>query len=163
MPFSVNYSNVVFWHHSVSTDSIHESVLQKPSVHSYSTTGKINLACFLVLKLTNQVTNQVKFQLCLPALSFWFPCKSTNKAFGVGNEEVTTNEYYKPPQGLSLKKPKPSWRDGSVVKSTDCSSEGPEFKSQQPHGGFTTILNKIWCPILECLKTATVYSYKYIK
>jgi hypothetical protein len=27
------------------------------------------------------------------------------------------------------------WRDGSVVKSTDRSSEGPEFKSQQPHGG----------------------------
>jgi hypothetical protein len=26
------------------------------------------------------------------------------------------------------------WRDGSVVKSTDCSSEGPEFKSQQRHG-----------------------------
>jgi len=22
-----------------------------------------------------------------------------------------------------------------VVKSTDCSSPGPEFKSQQPHGG----------------------------
>jgi hypothetical protein len=22
-----------------------------------------------------------------------------------------------------------------VVKSTNCSSEGPEFKSQQPHGG----------------------------
>jgi hypothetical protein len=27
------------------------------------------------------------------------------------------------------------WRDGSAVKSTDCSSEGPEFKFQQPHGG----------------------------
>jgi hypothetical protein len=27
------------------------------------------------------------------------------------------------------------WRDGSAVKSTDCSSKGPEFKSQQPHGG----------------------------
>ena len=27
------------------------------------------------------------------------------------------------------------WRDGSAVKSADCSSEGPEFKSQQPHGG----------------------------
>ena len=26
------------------------------------------------------------------------------------------------------------WRDGSASKSTDCSSEGPEFKSQQPHG-----------------------------
>ena len=28
-----------------------------------------------------------------------------------------------------------SWRDGSVVKSTDCSFRGPEFNSQQPHGG----------------------------
>ena len=27
------------------------------------------------------------------------------------------------------------WRDGSVGRSTDCSSEGPEFKSQPPHGG----------------------------
>jgi hypothetical protein len=27
------------------------------------------------------------------------------------------------------------WRDGSAVKSIDCSSRGPEFKSQQPHGG----------------------------
>jgi hypothetical protein len=27
------------------------------------------------------------------------------------------------------------WRDGSVVKSTDCSSEDPGFKSKQPHGG----------------------------
>jgi hypothetical protein len=27
------------------------------------------------------------------------------------------------------------WRDGSEVKSTNCSSEGPEFKSQKPHGG----------------------------
>jgi hypothetical protein len=27
------------------------------------------------------------------------------------------------------------WQDGSVVKSADCSSEGPEFKSQQPHSG----------------------------
>jgi hypothetical protein len=27
------------------------------------------------------------------------------------------------------------WRDGSVGKNTDCSSKGPEFKSQQPHDG----------------------------
>jgi hypothetical protein len=27
------------------------------------------------------------------------------------------------------------WRDDSVVKSTDSSSRGPEFNSQQPHGG----------------------------
>jgi hypothetical protein len=34
------------------------------------------------------------------------------------------------------------WRDGSVVKSTDCSSKGPEFKSQQPHGGSQPSLTK---------------------
>jgi hypothetical protein len=27
------------------------------------------------------------------------------------------------------------WRYGSVVKSIDCSSRGPEFNSQKPHGG----------------------------
>jgi hypothetical protein len=27
------------------------------------------------------------------------------------------------------------WRDGSAVMITDCSSKGPEFKSQQPNGG----------------------------
>jgi hypothetical protein len=30
---------------------------------------------------------------------------------------------------------KEGWRGGSSGKSTDCSSRGPEFKSQQPHGG----------------------------
>ena len=27
------------------------------------------------------------------------------------------------------------YRDGSADKGTDCSSRGPEFKSQLPHGG----------------------------
>ena len=27
------------------------------------------------------------------------------------------------------------WRGGSEVRSTDCFSRGPEFKSHQPHGG----------------------------
>jgi hypothetical protein len=27
------------------------------------------------------------------------------------------------------------WRDGSAVKSTDCSSRDPELNSQQPHDG----------------------------
>jgi hypothetical protein len=27
------------------------------------------------------------------------------------------------------------WRDGSEVTSTDCSSRGSEFNSQEPHGG----------------------------
>ena len=29
----------------------------------------------------------------------------------------------------------PGWRDGSAVKSIDCSARGPEFNFQQPRGG----------------------------
>jgi hypothetical protein len=36
---------------------------------------------------------------------------------------------------LNLKLLVRAWGDGSAVKSTGCSSRGPEFKSQQPHGG----------------------------
>jgi hypothetical protein len=44
------------------------------------------------------------------------------------------------PDSLLLKstdylKNEQSWRDGSKVKSTDCSSRGHKFNSQQPHGG----------------------------
>jgi hypothetical protein len=34
-----------------------------------------------------------------------------------------------------LKTENMGWRDGSAVKSADCSTTGPEFNSQQPHGG----------------------------
>jgi hypothetical protein len=41
------------------------------------------------------------------------------------------------------------WREGSAVKSTDCSSKGPEFKSQQLHGGsqppVMTFDTLFWC------------------
>lgn len=38
--------------------------------------------------------------------------------------------------GMSEHKNSPQgWRDGSVVKSIFCSSRGPCFKSQLPHGG----------------------------
>jgi hypothetical protein len=40
------------------------------------------------------------------------------------------------PYILIVNNPNPrGWRGGSEVKSTDCSSRGPEFNSQQPHGG----------------------------
>ena len=35
----------------------------------------------------------------------------------------------------SIRMKKMGWRGSSVVKSTDCSFRGPEFNSQQPHGG----------------------------
>jgi hypothetical protein len=37
------------------------------------------------------------------------------------------------------KKKNRGWRDGSAVKSTECSSRGPEFNSQEPHGGYNKI------------------------
>jgi hypothetical protein len=45
-----------------------------------------------------------------------------------------------------------------VVKRTDCSSEGPEFKSQQPHGGSQPSVMKSdsLFSLLVCLKTATM-------
>jgi hypothetical protein len=40
-----------------------------------------------------------------------------------------------PWKAKDVKQSSPGWSDGSAVKSTDCSSRGPEFNSQQPHGG----------------------------
>jgi hypothetical protein len=41
------------------------------------------------------------------------------------------------------------WRDGSMDKSTDCSSEGHEFNSQQPQGGLQPPVRRsdalFWC------------------
>jgi hypothetical protein len=45
-----------------------------------------------------------------------------------------------------------------VVKSTDCSSEGPEFKSQQPHSGSQPSVMRSDA-LFWCLKIATVYSH----
>jgi hypothetical protein len=45
------------------------------------------------------------------------------------------------------------WRDGSAVKS---SSEGPEFKFKQPHGGSQPPVMRS-DTFLVCLKPATVY------
>jgi hypothetical protein len=44
------------------------------------------------------------------------------------------------------------WRDGSVVKSTECSSRGPEFNSQQPHDGSQPSVigsNVLFCCVSE--------------
>ncbi|XP_063127090.1 endoplasmic reticulum resident protein 29 isoform X1 [Rattus norvegicus] len=46
--------------------------------------------------------------------------------FASGNLDCVTHSK----ESMSL-----GWRDGSAIKRTDCSSRGPEFKSQQPHGG----------------------------
>jgi hypothetical protein len=44
-------------------------------------------------------------------------------------------------------------RNGSAVKSTDCSSRGPEFNFQQPHGGSQSSIMRsdalFWCVSLR--------------
>jgi hypothetical protein len=50
-----------------------------------------------------------------------------------------------------------------MVKSTDCSSRGPEFNSQQPHGASQpSIMGLGRYPLLVCLKAETVDSHTYI-
>jgi hypothetical protein len=52
---------------------------------------------------------------------------------GYRREDMVGNSFHCGLQGLNLDYM--GWRDGSAVKSMDCSSRGPEFNSQQPHGG----------------------------
>jgi hypothetical protein len=49
------------------------------------------------------------------------------------------------------------WQGSSVDRSTDCSSKGPEFKSQQPHGISQSPVMRSDALFWQCLKTATVY------
>jgi hypothetical protein len=50
------------------------------------------------------------------------------------------------------------WNDGLAVKSTGCFSRGPEFNSQQPHGGSQPSVMESDA-LFWYLKTATVYLY----
>jgi hypothetical protein len=49
------------------------------------------------------------------------------------------------------------WWDGSVGKSTRLLFRRFEVQIPATTWWLTTIRNKIWCPLLVCLKTATVY------
>jgi len=50
---------------------------------------------------------------------------------GVQGHHLLQSEF----EATCLKNVFPGWRDGSERKSTDCSSRGSEFNSQQQHGG----------------------------
>jgi hypothetical protein len=51
------------------------------------------------------------------------------------------------------------WWDGSVGKSTRLLFRRSEFQIPATTWWLTTISSEIWLPLLECLKTATVYLY----
>ena len=44
---------------------------------------------------------------------------------------------------VGIEKVASGWRDGSVVKSTGCSSRGPGFSSQHPHGSLQLFVTPI--------------------
>ena len=48
------------------------------------------------------------------------------------------------------------WRDGSEVKSPDCTPRDPEFNSQQPLGGSQPSVN-MWDSQTDCSLTSTVF------
>jgi hypothetical protein len=52
---------------------------------------------------------------------------------GVGGAAEALMQVKRPQ--VNVRQAERGWRDGSAVKSTECSSEGPEFKSQHPYGG----------------------------
>ena len=59
-----------------------------------------------------------------------------------------------------IKNEEGDWSDGAAVKSTLCSFWGPEFNSQQPHGGSQpTILgtNALFCHSGVCVDIALIY------
>jgi hypothetical protein len=51
------------------------------------------------------------------------------------NDEKYQDKKAKKTKERKCKSKMRGWRDGSVVKSTGCSSKGPRFNSQYPHGG----------------------------
>jgi hypothetical protein len=55
------------------------------------------------------------------------------------------------------------WWDGSVGKSTRLLFRRSRVQIPATTWWLTTICNKIWLPLLECLKTATVYLHILIK
>jgi hypothetical protein len=49
--------------------------------------------------------------------------------------ELLLGKFYYPPARYTIKIKTRAGEMAQWVRAPDCSSEGPEFKSQQPHGG----------------------------
>jgi len=58
-----------------------------------------------------------------------------------GSRKKKPIKYPKVQLHVHIKRNCSCWRDGSVVKNSDCSSRGPEFKSQKSTWWLTTICN----------------------
>jgi hypothetical protein len=88
---------------------------------------------------------------CVPVEGFLVGGRAVPKATFVDEEGRLA--------GIVLTHLASGWRDGSAVKNTDCSSKGPEFNSQQPHGGSQPSVIRsdalFWC----ISRQHTVYSY----
>ena len=103
-----------------------------------------------VLKIT-PVYYQANNKNYLQHISFFFTLHASNNVFPLRHknpedwndksllyEKSYLNLYFRTSSKKLHKLVETSlwgWRDGSAVKSTDCSAGGPGFNSQQPHGG----------------------------
>ena len=91
-----------------------------------------------------------------------FPGSAVTPPPAASTSAATTSSFFFPPMFLSVKMTQLDWRDDSADKSSDCSSEGPEFKSQQPHGGWlTTTRNETWC-LFWCLLVWRQLQWTYL-
>jgi hypothetical protein len=94
---------------------------------------QVTLTCW---QLSRQHGNSIKiaraFSSCRYESVAVYPSTQNATAFHLSQGPPDSN-----PKGekWTLRVTIGGWRNGSAVKSTDCSSKGPEFNSHQPHGG----------------------------
>jgi hypothetical protein len=74
------------------------------------------------------------FNIALEVLARAIRQQKEIKGKQIGKEEVKIS-LFADDMIVYISDPKNSTRGGSAGKGTECSSKGPEFKSQQPHGG----------------------------
>jgi hypothetical protein len=103
----------------------------------YKEINRVSPSMYLWKTLVSKLNVHFKMLLC--SCARWFmPVLSTLEAEACSGQGWSKWWISSGPERADLKpkqNTKLGWRDGSEVKSTNCSSEGPEFKSQQPHGG----------------------------
>jgi hypothetical protein len=100
-------------------------------VEHYSVFKKRNCGYLLIWKIMSSVTKPATRLVVVVYAFNPTPLRSASSTKSPKTFRATQRN----PVLENQERERESWQDGSTGKSTDCSSKGPEFKSQQPHGG----------------------------
>jgi hypothetical protein len=137
-----NIQTATLWTSKTVLHSFQEKLIKNPKVHCpqawrddsmtnviWCSSRRLEFSC-----IATAGSSQLSVTLALegPALFFWFlwlPALHTCMHVCMHREREGERVFK-----LLSKRVDLGWRDGSVVKSTDCSSRGPDFSSQQPYG-----------------------------